>query len=223
MGKAWVWGLLAVVLCAAWWLLPLSDWLRSLAGLVDAAPVTTIAVFTLAYIGGALTLAPAIPFAMAGGWLFGLEMGFVIVFAVGMVADAIPFVLARHLGPDRLSQIATSPRAKRALETLSAHSERKGFVLVLLVRWFPLAPFNLMNYLLGFTRVTVRDYLWATAIACAPTTLLCVYGGAILPGTDAAHQTNPAISIALVALGMASVLGLSYLAKASLLTEEQPI
>jgi uncharacterized membrane protein YdjX (TVP38/TMEM64 family) len=215
--RVWTWAALALALCFTWWLLPLSEWLQSLATIVGTAPVAGITAFSALYILGALTLAPAIPFAMAGGWLFGIEIGFVVVFVVGMIADAVPFLLARRLGKDGLRRIATSPRARRALDALAQHSEERGFVLVLLVRWFPLAPFNLMNYLLGFTRVSTRDYLWATAIACLPTTLLCVYAGAILPGTSAGVHTSPAVSIALVGLGMVSVLGLSHLARLSLL------
>jgi uncharacterized membrane protein YdjX (TVP38/TMEM64 family) len=131
--------------------------------------------------------------------------------------------LARKLGPQRLSRIANGQRARAALESLDQHSERRGFVVVVLVRWFPLAPFNLMNYLLGFTRVRARDYLWATALACAPTTLLCVYAGAIVPGPTAAAaaQSTPLMSAALIVLGMTSVLGLSYLARNALLGSEQ--
>lgn len=202
-----------LAICGLWAFAPLDAWLEALAGLLHRSPVLALALFCTLYIVGAFLLVPVTPLCLAGGWLWGAGWGTVIVFVVGMIADILPFVAVRYLGIRLPTSLAG--RTGQALRSLDHYAEVNGFVLVLLVRWFPIAPFNLMNFALGMSRARFRDYVWGTAIACAPTTALCAYAGSLAPGGQAPTglASSTPVGLAIVSLGVLSVLGLSYGAK----------
>jgi uncharacterized membrane protein YdjX (TVP38/TMEM64 family) len=205
-----------------WLFLPLDAWLESLAVLAEDHPATALALFCALYIGGAFVLIPVTPLALAGGWLWGLWWGSALVFVVGMIADILPFLTLRTLGA-RLPKDVEG-RAGEVLAKLEHYSHVNGFVLVLLLRWLPIAPFNLMNYALAMSRVTFRDYVWATAIACAPTTVLCAYAGTLAPGGKAPAGVigSTPYGVGIVTLGVIAVIGLSHVAKRVLESSPAP-
>ena len=51
---------------------------------------------------------------------------------------------------------------------------------MLLTRLSPVFPFNLLNYALGLTSVSFRDYLLASWLGMLPGTMLYVYVGSTL-------------------------------------------
>ena len=54
---------------------------------------------------------------------------------------------------------------------------KEGFKIVLLLRLSPVFPFNLLNYALGLTRVSFRNYALASLIGMLPGILMYVYFG----------------------------------------------
>ena len=61
-------------------------------------------------------------------------------------------------------RVKRSPRFRAIDEAVASG----GFRLVLLLRLSPLVPFNLLNYMLGLTRVSTRDYILGSVIGMAP-------------------------------------------------------
>ena len=58
---------------------------------------------------------------------------------------------------------------------------REGFKLVFLLRLSPLIPFDVLNYALSLTRVSLGRYVLASAIGMLPGTALYVYLGSLAP------------------------------------------
>ena len=56
---------------------------------------------------------------------------------------------------------------------------REGWKIVGLTRLSPIFPFNLLNYGLGLTQVSLRDYFFPTWIGIIPGTILYVYLGSL--------------------------------------------
>ena len=68
---------------------------------------------------------------------------------------------------------------------------REGWKIVGLTRLSPVFPFNLLNYAYGITRVSLRDYFFATWIGMLPGGVMYVYLGS-LAGSLATLGGRPA-------------------------------
>jgi uncharacterized membrane protein YdjX (TVP38/TMEM64 family) len=75
--------------------------------------------------------------------------------------------------------VARKISANPKLQALDATVTREGWIIVLLMRLSPVIPFNLLNYALGATRVSLRDYVLASAVGMLPGTAMYVYLGSL--------------------------------------------
>jgi uncharacterized membrane protein YdjX (TVP38/TMEM64 family) len=57
---------------------------------------------------------------------------------------------------------------------------QEGWKIVGLTRLSPVFPFNLLNYAYGLTRVSLRDYFFASWIGMMPGTVMYVYLGSLV-------------------------------------------
>jgi uncharacterized membrane protein YdjX (TVP38/TMEM64 family) len=143
------------------------DWLDSLG---PAAPV----LFVFAFMLGSFVGLPGIAFVIGGRLAFGPWLGLVAGYVGGMCAVTLPFVAARKLR--RVDGEPWRPKnrhARRAFDLLDRHPFRGVLVLRLLL-WFN-PP---LSYALAFSRVGLRDYLAACALALLPV----VIGAVVLTG-----------------------------------------
>ena len=91
------------------------------------------------------------------------------------------------------------------MRAIDAAVEREGFKLVLLLRLSPLFPFNVLNYALSLTRVTLGRYVLASAIGMLPGTALYVYLGSLAPAAaelSAATRGGSSTRTALYVVGL---------------------
>lgn len=203
--------LLAAVAVAAWCVLAAdaaAPALRDAAAWCRAAGAAGVAAFALLYAASTLALLPAAVLTVAAGSIWGLFWGTVIVQAVSVVADWIPFVIARRLGRARLRRWLDRGHAP-ALDALDAAMRAQGFKLVCLLRLSPVAPYNVMNYLLGLTPVSTPTYLVASAIGSTPPCLAFVWAGTLAAGGAGA----PALRWIGFALTAVSAVGLVWVAR----------
>ena len=56
---------------------------------------------------------------------------------------------------------------------------REGWKIVGLTRLSPIFPFNLLNYAFGLTRVSLKEYFFASWIGMMPGTVMYVYIGSL--------------------------------------------
>jgi uncharacterized membrane protein YdjX (TVP38/TMEM64 family) len=138
--------------------------------------------FSLLYCVATALVLPAAILTVAAGWIWGLFWGAVLVQGVSLVADWVPFALARRHGRARARAALT--RRTIDVDTLDALVRRRGFAMVALLRLSPVVPFNVMNYLLGLTSVSTRTYLVASLVGSTPACLFFVWMGTLVADPD---------------------------------------
>lgn len=173
-----------------------------------------IAVYGALYTLSTLLVVPAAILTAAAGWAWGLVEGTLIVLGVSLIADWIPFAIARRLGRARVAAAAEHARTLRALDLAFAEH---GFLLVALLRLSPIAPYNVTNYLLGLVPVSTATYLIASTIGCIPGVLLIVYAGTLVPHPNDLDEVSlyddPWFLIAGIAIAIVSYVAVTLIAR----------
>jgi len=130
-------------------------------------------VFALGYAFAVAAFVPGSVLTLAAGALFGLRIGIVTVFAAATVGSTLAFLIARYLArPAVERRIARNARFAAVDRAIAERGGRIAFLL----RLSPVFPFNALNYALGLTSISLRDYLLAAA-GMLPGTILYVYYG----------------------------------------------
>jgi len=145
---------------------------RRIQGLGAWAPLAFMAAYALA----AVALIPGSVLTLAGGAIFGLWRGTVIVFAGATLGACAAFLVARYLARGAVERRLVDYPRFAAVDRAVAREGRK---IVFLLRLSPVFPFSLLNYALGLTRVRFADYAVAS-LGMLPGTVLYVYYGKVL-------------------------------------------
>jgi len=136
---------------------------------IRAQGVLAPLVFGLLYIAATVFALPGSVLTIGGGLLFGAEWGTLINWISASLGAMISFLLARYLGREAVTKILKS---KGTLQGLDDKIGNNGFYSVLLLRLVPLFPFNGLNFGLGLTKVSFRDYTLATLLGMLPGTFV---------------------------------------------------
>ena len=139
---------------------PIKDFLTlaSLGSLLDAVGWWAPVVFILIYVTGICLFIPGTLLTTLGAAIFGPYWGFLYVWVAAMLGAAGAFLIGRYLG----REFAASLIGDR-LQKYDDAIARNGFATVLYLRlvYFPFTP---MNFGMGLTKVSFRDYLWGTGL-----------------------------------------------------------
>jgi uncharacterized membrane protein YdjX (TVP38/TMEM64 family) len=171
-GLALLAGLAAVVFLGrelAGFVQPFQEWVASLGVL---APIVFVAGYALAVVA----FVPASALTLAAGAVFGLARGTAYVFVAAVVGSAAAFLVARYGARAAVEKrVEADPRFAAIDRAIGTEGRKIAFLL----RLSPAFPFNLLNYALGLTRISFRDYLTAS-VGMLPGTLLYVYSGTLV-------------------------------------------
>ncbi|KAL5157622.1 TVP38/TMEM64 family membrane protein slr0305 [Glycine soja] len=142
-------------------------------------------VLAVAYIPLTVLAVPASVLTLGGGYLFGLPVGFVADSIGATVGAGAAFLLGRTIGRSFVvSRLKDYPQFR----SVAIAIRRSGFKIVLLLRLVPLLPFNMLNYLLSVTPVSIGEYMLASWLGMMPITLALVYVGTTLKDlSDVTH------------------------------------
>lgn len=127
------------------------------------APVVFIILFTLV----PLTLFPDAVLAVAGGMLFGLYEGFIYILIGALCGAALSFYISRGLGKSFIQRFI-----KKDIECFQNGVEKRGFIIILLLRLIPLLPFDVISYGAGLSKIRFKDFISATAVGIIPGVLV---------------------------------------------------
>ncbi|KAK7245805.1 hypothetical protein RIF29_40656 [Crotalaria pallida] len=142
-------------------------------------------VLAVAYIPLTVLAVPASVLTLGGGYLFGLPVGFVADSIGATVGAGAAFLLGRTIGR---SFVVSKLKDYPQFRSVAIAIRRSGFKIVLLLRLVPLLPFNMLNYLLSVTPVSVVEYMLASWLGMMPITLALVYVGTTLKDlSDVTH------------------------------------
>jgi len=175
-GKLWLLLAALILLLLAIWQLPVADWLQLAVRWIDAHPGWAWIAFIALYIVVSVLLVPASLLTLAGGALFGLLEGLVVVSVASVCAAVVAFLIGRGFARDHAQRLVGQMPRFMALD--KAIGER-GFLVVLLTRLSPVFPFGLQNYAYSVTVVKLRDYTLASWIGMIPGTIMYVYFGSV--------------------------------------------
>ncbi|KAK7303244.1 hypothetical protein RJT34_14146 [Clitoria ternatea] len=142
-------------------------------------------VLAVAYIPLTVLAVPASVLTLGGGYLFGLPVGFVADSIGATVGAGAAFLLGRTIGRSFVvSRLKDYPQFRSVAIAIRG----SGFKIVLLLRLVPLLPFNMLNYLLSVTPVSIGEYMLASWLGMMPITLALVYVGTTLKDlSDVTH------------------------------------
>ncbi|BAP89000.1 pyruvate/2-oxoglutarate dehydrogenase complex dihydrolipoamide dehydrogenase (E3) component and related enzyme [Burkholderiales bacterium GJ-E10] len=143
-----------------------------------ANPVLGAAIFFAAYLVMAgLSLPGAALLTLAGGALFGLLWGTVLVSFGSSVGALGAFLVARHVLRD-----AVDRRFAQRMKIIDAGIRRDGALYLLTLRLVPVFPFFLVNLLSGLTAMRATTFYWVSQVGMFPATVIYVNAGTRLAG-----------------------------------------
>lgn len=174
----WLWigiALALIALTAAWFLLPIGEWLKAFNQWIAGLGFWGYVIFGAVYIVATVAMAPGSPLTIAAGLVFG-ALGFPLVVIAATIGAALAFLVGRYLARARVESTTARRPKFRAVDQAVTED---GWKVVMLLRLSPLVPFNLQNYLFGVTDVKFWHYVAATFVGIMPGSALYVYLGAI--------------------------------------------
>ncbi|WP_278000598.1 TVP38/TMEM64 family protein [Nodosilinea sp. LEGE 07298] len=144
-------------------------WIDSLGAIAPLAFILLYIVITVAFV-------PASVVTLGAGVVFGVIKGSALVFVGAMLGATAAFLVGRYVARDWVaSKIAHSPRFQ-ALDDAIAKDGRK---IIFLLRLSPVFPFNLLNYSLGLSQISLKDYV-VGSVGILPGTIMYVYLGSLV-------------------------------------------
>ncbi|MGC2423016.1 MAG: TVP38/TMEM64 family protein [Nitrospirota bacterium] len=133
-------------------------------------------IFIIIYIVACILLFPAAILTLGAGVIFGVVEGSVIVSISATLGATAAFLVGRYLARDWVARKIAGNRKFKSIDEAVA---REGWKIVGLTRLSPVFPFVLLNYAYGLTKVSLRDFFFASWIGMLPVTVMYVYIGSL--------------------------------------------
>ena len=130
-------------------------------------------VFIGIYIIATLAFLPAAILTLGAGVIFGVIWGSLYVFVGATLGAIAAFLVGRYLARGWVKEKISS---YKKFTNIDQAVSKEGLKIVFLIRLSPLFPFNLLNYALGLTNVSLKDYSLAS-FGMIPGTIMYVYLG----------------------------------------------
>ncbi|HCP76183.1 MAG TPA: pyridine nucleotide-disulfide oxidoreductase, partial [Pusillimonas sp.] len=144
-------------------------------------PVLVGAVYFAVYVVvTALSLPGAVIMTLAGGALFGLFWGVVLVSFASTIGATLAFLVARYLLRDTVQR-----RFGRRLQALNKGVEKEGAFYLFTLRLVPVFPFFVINLLMGLTPMPARTFYWVSQVGMLAGTVVYVNAGTQLAQVNA--------------------------------------
>ena len=141
--------------------------------LVQDFPVQSVVIYFIAYIVMAgLALPGALIFTLAGGALFGLAAGVILVSFASTLGALASFLVARFFLHDFVQT-----RYQQRLTVINQKIQQQGATYLLFLRLVPAFPFFMVNLLMALTPISARTYYIVSQIGMLPATFIFVNAG----------------------------------------------
>ncbi|HYB98262.1 MAG TPA: VTT domain-containing protein [Candidatus Limnocylindrales bacterium] len=186
---------------AVWQLTPLREWIEpeAMAATVQRlreAPATPLLVLGI-YLAASMLMVPIMVVILATASVFGPVLGIAYSIVGSLAGALVTYWIGRVVGRSTVEQM-TGARFRRVADTL----KNRGLITMIVIRLLPIAPFTVVNMVLGSAGVGVRDYALGTVLGMMPGIL----GISLLQAQLAAAIRRPSVtSLAVLALTTAVV------------------
>jgi len=176
---------------------------------VEAQPIAASAIYFAVYVlVTGLSLPGAAVMSLAGGAVFGLVWGMVLVSFASSIGATLAFLISRSLLHEWVRK-----RFGEYLEGIDRGFEKEGNFYLFSIRMVPLFPFFVVNLLMGLTRISAPAFYLVSQVGMLAATFVFVYAGTQLAQV---HKLGDVLSPQLI-LAL-SLLGLFPLAARKLMT-----
>lgn len=164
--------IVVAVMVAAWWLdagayiQQLRDWIGSLGW-------WGLAVFVAIYALATVLALPGTAMSALAAGLFGTVWGVAAVSLGSTIGATLAFLVARYFARSSIENWLSGNEKFKKLDKMTGEH---GDIIVAITRLVPLFPFNLLNYGLGLTHVSLGKYVFWSWLCMLPGTVLYVAG-----------------------------------------------
>jgi pyruvate/2-oxoglutarate dehydrogenase complex dihydrolipoamide dehydrogenase (E3) component/uncharacterized membrane protein YdjX (TVP38/TMEM64 family) len=171
----------------------------ALAAWRDAHPLAALASYLAVYVATtALSLPGAAVLTLAGGALFGVVVGTVVVSFASTIGATLAFLIARFVLRD-----AVRSRFGARLRPIEEGVARDGAFYLFTLRLVPLFPFFLVNLLMALTPIATPIFYGVSQVGMLPATIAYVYAGSRLAEIERlADVASARLIAAFVVLGL---------------------
>jgi pyruvate/2-oxoglutarate dehydrogenase complex dihydrolipoamide dehydrogenase (E3) component/uncharacterized membrane protein YdjX (TVP38/TMEM64 family) len=171
----------------------------SLATLREQQPLQLALGFFLVYVAvTALSLPGAVIVTLAGGAIFGLGWGLLLVSFASSVGATLAFLTARFLLRDSVQS-----RFGQRLADMDKGIQKDGAFYLFTLRLIPVVPFFVINLLMGLTKMKTWTYYWVSQLGMLAGTAVYVNAGTQLGQLDSLQGIlSPGLLGSFVLLGL---------------------
>jgi len=146
----------------------------------------------------ALSLPGAAVLTLAGGALFGLVVGTVIVSFASTIGATLACFIARFLLRDWVQK-----KFGDNLESINRGIEEEGGFYLFTLRLIPVFPFFVINLVMGLTKMSLVTFYWISQVGMLAGTIVYVNAGKELAKIDSLSGImSPSLIVSFVILGI---------------------
>jgi len=162
-------------------------------------PFMVLGVYFCCYICmTALSLPGALIFSLAGGAVFGVVTGTLVVsFASSIGATAACF-FSRYLVGNWVQD-----KFGEKLQVINRGVEEEGLFYLFTLRLIPLFPFFMINLAMGLTQMPIRSFYWVSQLGMLPGTIVFINAGSQLGQLESLSGIlSPSLLISFALIGV---------------------
>ena len=170
----------------------------------------SMVIFFVVYLMIAATCLPGLGLlSFMSGLLFGFLYGTLICSFASTIGASITFLISRHFLRDTLEKCL-----KKSFEKINWELTENGKFYLLSIRFLPILPFQLINPVLGLSKVSLKDFYLYSQLGMLPVTAVLTYAGAkSVEIRQVSDIFTPPILSALFLMACVPLLGRIYKAK----------
>lgn len=177
---------------------------QSFANYYAEHPATTILIYFSIYVlMCALSFPGAAVVTLAGGALFGVVVGTLVVSFASTLGATLAFLSSRFLLRDWVKN-----KFGARLDAIDAGIKKEGPFYLFMLRIAPVVPFFLVNLLMGLTAIPTLTYFWVSQVGMLAGTIVYVNAGTQLGQLESLRGIlSPTLILSFVALGVFPLVG----------------
>jgi len=155
----------------------LQQWLAGALRWIDGLGAIGYVIFALIYILACICLIPGSILTLGAGVIFGVVKGSLLVSVASTIGATLAFLVGRYVAR---SWVSRQIKGNAKFSDIDNAVAKEGWKIVGLTRLSPVFPFSLLNYAYGLTKVSLRDYFFASWVGMVPGTVMYVYIGSLV-------------------------------------------
>ena len=166
---------------------------------VESNPlVSSVSYFVLYVLVTALSVPGALIMTLAGGAVFGLPWGLLLVSFASTIGATLAMLVSRMLLRDWVQV-----RFKTQLVTVNQGLTDDGGFYLFSLRMVPLLPFFMVNLVMGLTGISIWQFYWVSQVGMLAATFVFVFAGTQLAAIETLSGIlSPGMIVALSLLGL---------------------